>query len=215
MIYTKPSFHIVRFVVLLMLGSAFGCTDGSNEAESNIRGGNTAMLADRGKRLSPPPVSQALLYRAAITSGLQLEDEAESLLVQYRETLLGNLFLEHYMSSRVMVTMDEIRDHYVTNRSAYQRQNDQVRVLHFLLPDIDGATSVKVSLLEYDPDVRSSLLGAHGVVPTTISPGDLPASLDALLFGSSRPRGVLGPINTHFGFHVLEVLEFFPKTSRT
>tara|TARA_Y100000590_G_scaffold465099_1_gene636374 strand:+ start:41803 stop:42582 length:780 start_codon:yes stop_codon:yes gene_type:complete len=213
MIVANYSVRVVRFAFLVMLSLIFGCANGTNEEGVTARGGKATVFVDRGKGLPPAPASQKLLYRAAVTSGLHIEDEMESLLLQYQEVLLGNLFLEHYMNSRLVVTMDEIREHYVANRSAYQRKNDQVRVLHFLLPSVDDATSVKVSLLEYDAAVRSSLLRAHGVVPTTISPGDMPASLNAILFGSSRPRGVLGPINTHFGFHVLEVLEFFPKAS--
>ena len=213
MVFSKYSVRVVRLVFILILGLTFGCTDGSSGVEAKTRGRDAAVLINQGKSLFSAPVSQKLLYRAAVASGLQLESEMESLLLQYRKTLLGNLFLEHYVSSRIVVNVDEIRDHYMANRSAYQRQKDQARVLHFLLPTIDGATSVKVSLLEYNASLRSSLLETHAVVPTTISPGDLPVSLDALLFGSSRPRGVLGPIGTNFGFHVLEVLEFFPKGS--
>ena len=58
-----------------------------------------------------------------------------------------------------------------------------------------------------------SLLREHGVSPLTVSPGDLPQSLDLLLFGSSPARGVLGPEKTSFGYHVLEVLGFFPEGS--
>ena len=203
MISGKYNRHVFRFLFLLVLGATFGC------ASDRDSGGTE--LVGQGKRVVPTP--QKLLYRAAMTSGLQLEEHMESLVFQYRETLLANLFLEHYMSSRVVVTMDEIRDHYVTNRPTNQRQDDQVRVLHFLLSGVDEATSVKVSLLEYDPGGRSSLLEAHGVVPTTVSPGDMPPSLEVLLFGLSAPRGVLGPIKTPLGFHVLEVLEFFPSGS--
>lgn len=214
MIHIKQSVLLLRFFFLLMLSAVFGCADSSNEEDASSQHSLTAEPVDQGKGLSPPaPEAQKLLYRAAMASGLQLQDEMESLLMQYREVLLGNLFLEHYVSPRVMVTMDEIRDQYVANRSTYQRQKDQVRVLNFLLPSVGEATSVKVSLLKFDADVRSSLLEQYGVMPTTLSPGDMPASLDALLFGSSRPRGVLGPIGTPFGLHVLEVLEFFPKNS--
>lgn len=213
MIYIKDSVRAVCFLFLPMLGATFGCEDKTNNVEAGAQGGVPVRLVDQKKPLSPAPLSQKLLYRAAMAHGLQLGGEAESLILQYRETLLGNLFLEHYVSSRVVVTMEEIRDQYVANRSAYQRQSDQVRVLNFLFPGVDEATSVKVALLKYDAGVRSSLLEQHGVVPTTLSPGDMPASLDALLFGPSRPRGVLGPVGTPFGLHVLEVLEFFPKNS--
>jgi hypothetical protein len=202
-----------RPVLSLFLGAVLGCVDGSGGEKNRVESQGGAVAVDSSVSLTSSPVAQNLLYRAASANGLRLESEMEVLVLQYREALLGNLFLEHYMSSRVSVTMDEIRDHYVTNRPAYQRRGNQVRVLHFLLADVDKATSVKVALLQYDAAVRSSLLEEHAVVPSTVSPGDMPTPLDALLFGDSPPRGVLGPIGTQFGFHVIEVLEFFPKNS--
>ena len=203
----------VHAVLFLLLGATLGCADGSGGEKERVENQSGESVVDSSASLSSSPVAQNLLYRAAAANGLRLESEMEALLLQYREALLGNLFLEHYMSSRVSVTMDEIRDHYVASLPAYQRRVSRVRLLHFLLPDIDNATSVKVALLQYDAAVRSSLLEEHAVVPSTISPGDMPVALDALLFGSSTPRGVLGPIGTQFGFHVIEVLEFFPKNS--
>ena len=76
-----------------------------------------------------------------------------------------------------------------------------------------SAVKIKRALLQYDAELRASLLSEHGVSPVTISPGELPQNLDLLLFGSSTPRGVLGPEQTSFGYHVLEVLEFFPESS--
>ena len=156
---------------------------------------------------------QKLLYRAAVESGLLNEGSVEGLVVDYRESLYGNLFLENYLSSRIEISLEEIRVYYLTNRLSYLRHSNEVQVIQFLTQKEASAIRIKRTLLQYDADLRLSLLEEHGVSPTTVSPGELPQSLDLLLFGSSVPRGVLGPKKTSFGYHVLEVLEFFPEGS--
>ena len=159
------------------------------------------------------PSRQALLYWAAVENGFQNEVSVNRLVDNYRERLYGNLFLEHYLSSRIEISMDEIREYYMTNRFSYVRQSNQVRLIQFLTQSAGSAIKIKQTLLQYDAELRTSLLGEHGVLPVTVSPGDLPRGLDLLLFGSSAPRGVLGPVKTSFGYHVLEVQEFFPEGS--
>ena len=160
-----------------------------------------------------PPGEQTLLYWAAVENGFQKEVSVDQLIVDYRERLYGNLFLEHYLSSRIEITMDEIREYYLINRFSYVRQSSQVRLIQFLTQSVASAIKIKQTLLQYDAELRTSLLREHGVFPVTFSPGDLPHSLDLLLFGSSAPRGVLGPVKTSFGYHVFEVQEFFPEGS--
>ena len=159
------------------------------------------------------PNQKSLLYKAAVESGLQNEVSVEGLVNDYRENLYGNLFLEHYLSSRVEISMDKIREHYIANRFSYVRRSNQIQLIQFLTTNEGSAIKIKRTLLQYDAELRVSLLREHGVSPITVSPGDLPQSLDFLLFGSLSPRGVLGPIKTSFGYHVLEVLEFFPEGS--
>ena len=159
------------------------------------------------------PDQQSLLYKAAVESGLQNEASVEGLVDDYRENIYGNLFLEQYLSSRIEISMDKIREHYIANRVSYLRRSNQVRLIQFLTQNEGSAIKIKRTLLQYDAELRVSLLREHGVSPITVSPGDLPQSLDLLLFGSSLARGVLGPKKTPFGHHVLEVLEFFPEGS--
>jgi len=159
------------------------------------------------------PDHQNLLYKAAVESGFQDEMSVEGLVNNYRENLYGNLFLEHYLSSRIEISMDKIREHYIANRFSYVRRSNQVLLIQFLTQNEASAIKIKRTLLQYNGELRVSLLREHGVSPITVSPGALPQSLDVLLFGSSPARGVLGPEKTSFGYHVLEVLEFFPEGS--
>ena len=170
------------------------------------------LAANKTKRGALPD-HRVLLYKAAVENGFQDETSVERLVNDYRESLYGNLFLEHYLSSRIEISMDKIREHYIANKFSYVRRSNQFQLIQFLTQNEASAIKIKRSLLQYDAERRVSLLREHGVSPITVSPGDLPQSLDVLLFGFSPARGVLGPEKTSLGYHVLEVLEFFPEGS--
>ena len=107
--------------------------------------------------------------------------------------------------------MDEIRDHYLSNRDTYRRTTKEVRVLSFLVLKVEDATKVKAGLLQYNADIRASLIEKYRAAPATLSPGDMSLEIDSLLFGSIRPRGIIGPIETSQGFYLFDVLEVFSK----
>ena len=205
---SRTFFFSLFFLLLFFTFSRCTRKDGHDSAVSK------ALSTDRPVRAGGAALSgQKLLYRAAAENGLQNEASVEMLVGEYRENLYGGLFLEQYLSSRIEVSLDKIREHYIANRLSYVRQSNEVRLIHFLTQNEVSAVKIKQALLQYDAELRASLLSEHGVSPVTISPGELPQNLDLLLFGSSTPRGVLGPEQTPFGYHVLEVLEFFPESS--
>ena len=196
------------FLLLVFAFSRCARKDGYDAAVS--RGSSTDKLVGKdGVVLS----EQKLLYRAALESGLLNQASVEVLVDEYRENLYGGLFLEDYLSSRIEISLDKIREHYIENRLSYLRQSNEVRLIHFLTKNELSAVKIIQALLQYNAELRASTLSEHGVSPITVSPGELPQKLDFLLFGSSSPRGVLGPEQTSFGYHVLEVLEFFPEGS--
>ena len=199
---------------MLLVFTFTGCTrkDGRDTSvDSAVSGGFSANKHNR-KGVGQPG-QHNLLYKAAVKRGLQNEASVESLVNDYRESLYGSLFLEHYLSSRIEISMDKIREHYIANRLSYVRRSSQVRLIQFLTQNEVSAIKIKHTLLQYDAEPRMSLLREHGVSPITVSPGDLPQNLDLLLFSSSLSRGVLGPKKTSFGYHVLEILDFFPEGS--
>ena len=199
---------------LLIVFTFTSCTrkDGRDSSvDPAVSGG---FSANKHNRKGVGPLDQQnLLYKAAVESGLQNEASVKGLVEDYRETIYGNLFLEHYLSSRIETSMENIRKHYIENRFSYVRRSNEVRLIQFLTPNKSSAIKIKQTLLQYDAELRVSLLREHSVSPVTVSPGDLPQNLDLLLFRSSPTRGVLGPEKTSFGYHVLEVQEFFPEGS--
>tara|TARA_B100000029_G_scaffold151839_1_gene146933 strand:- start:24530 stop:25297 length:768 start_codon:yes stop_codon:yes gene_type:complete len=157
--------------------------------------------------------AQALLYLAYEKSGENYDDSVDVLVQKYREALLGNLFWEEYQSTRISVDMEEIRSYYLTNRVRFQRTTNQLRLLSFVLTDVETALSVKQVLEQNNPKTRMTIIADHGVSPSTISPGVMPQAIDEILFNSVFRRGVIGPIESNLGFHVFELLDFFPSGS--
>ena len=210
MFFSRPTTLFSSLFFLLLIFTFSGCT----QKEGGDTSANSTLSVDRhNTKDGALPDRQNLLYKAAVESGLQNDTSIEGLVNDYRKNLYGNLFLEHYLSSRIEISMEKIREHYIENRVSYVRQSNQVRLIQFLTQNEASAIKIKRALLRYDAELRASLLREHGVSPVSVSPGDLPQSLDLLLFGFSTPRGVLGPEKTSFGYHVLEVLEFFPEGS--
>ena len=105
-----------------------------------------------------PPDQQSLLYKAAVESGLQNKASVEGLVDDYRENIYGNLFLEHYLSSRIEISMDKIREHYLANRFSYVRRTNQFRLIQFLTQNEASAIEIKRTLLQYDAELRVALL---------------------------------------------------------
>ena len=203
-------FHSTAFFFVFLVFTFSGCARKESGDTSNSGVFSSDKQNTKGGVL---PSQQNLLYKAAVESGFPNEASVEKLVDDYRKRLYGNLFLEHYLSSKIEISMEEIRVYYLTNRSSFLRHSNQVRAIQFLTQKEASAIKIKRTLLQYDAELRLSLFEEHGVSPATVSPGELPKSLDLLLFGSSVPRGVLGPEKTSFGYHVFEVQEFFPEGS--
>ena len=141
------------------------------------------------------------------------DENTEFLVQQYREALLGGLFWEHYQSSRISVNIGEVRTHYINNRARFKRVTNQLRVLSFLLNTLEEADSIKTALSQRNPTIRSTIIQTYKASPKTVSPGSFPQQADAVLFKNDERWGVVGPVESKLGFHVFEVLDFFPAGS--
>ncbi|MEE9167823.1 MAG: peptidyl-prolyl cis-trans isomerase [Candidatus Neomarinimicrobiota bacterium] len=220
-----------RVLPCLVLGSFLAitaCEKNPEELDYVARIGETLFTeADLQKALPPKSSSlgraslvedaihqwaeRELLFREAVHKGLDQDMDLERRIDNYRKSLYGSTFLDIYLSDRVLVSTDEVREHYTKNRDAFRRAVPEAQVSHFLLPTEDEAADVKKRLLSYDGEVRQNLLASHRVDIKTVRKGQLVPELDRQLFGSRQPRGVLGPVRTAYGFHVLEVLDLYPE----
>ncbi len=184
----------------------FGCITENKSKDKNISYGEPASFQN-------PSRVNTLLYMAYQTGRGDYAENTEFLVQEYREALLGGLFWEHYQSSRISVNIEEVRTHYINNRARFKRATNQLRVLSFLLNTLEEADSIKIALSQQNPTIRSSLIQAYKASPNTVSPGVFPQQVDKVLFKNDDPKGVVGPVESRFGFQVFEVIDFFSAGS--
>ncbi|MFQ6673224.1 MAG: peptidyl-prolyl cis-trans isomerase [Fidelibacterota bacterium] len=185
------------------------------------RPGLEAMLPERSSLDSSEVVLQTierwanreLLYREAVRKGLSRDPSLQRQVDDYEKTLYGAKFLDQYLTPRMVVTAQEVRDYYKRNRILFQRKKPEARLLHFLLSSKETALDVKRALLRYEGAVRQELLRTYRVQVNLVSPGDMIPELDRAIFTSRQLRGVVGPVRSPHGYHVLEVLDFYPADS--
>ena len=157
--------------------------------------------------------TRELLYLEAVNEGLTKDMDLEHTVADYRKSLYGSAFLDIYLSNAVLVTRDEITHFYKTSRSSFRRHKPEVRVLHFILGTQEEALEVRSLLLRYDGATRQNLINDYLIDVKTVPQGDLLPELDREIFGLPQPRGVLGPVESRHGYHVMEILEFYPQNS--
>lgn len=227
MVRSKPL--LIRLLALSAFSVFLGCTKSLPKEDVVAQVGESvltketlrAMLPTYSIKDSASVVRQAierwahreLLYRAAVQKGLHKDVVLDNQLEDYRKTLYGTAYVDLYLSNKILVTTDEVRDYYKKHRELFRRRSHEVKLVHFLLKSREEALKVKRALLRYEGAVRQELLSSHHVEVRSVSQGDMIPDLDKALFKFPQPRGVVGPIRSRHGYHVVEVLDAFPAKS--
>ena len=184
----------------------FGCNTENKSKNKNVSHGEPGTVQSSSR-------VNKLLYMAYQKNGGGYTENTELLVQQYREALLGGLFWEQYQSSRISVNIDEVRTHYINNRGRFKRVTNQLRVLSFLLNTLEEADSIKNALSQRNSTIRSTIIQTYKASPKTVSPGSFTQEVYEVLFKNNEREGVVGPVESKLGFHVFEVLDFFPAGS--
>lgn len=138
-------------------------------------------------------------------------DSIEEMISLYEKVLYGNVYLENYLKDKVFVSMKEIREYYLNNKFDFIRKNDQLLVLHFTTENVDEAKKVGLALSKKDGDVKLKTMKEYDIIYSKLKKGDLPKTLDNIVFSSFSKSRVVGPIKTDFGYHVVEVVDYLKK----
>jgi parvulin-like peptidyl-prolyl isomerase len=89
----------------------------------------------------------------------------------------------------------------------FRHKNDGARIMHFFTSTDTIASFIFDTLNITDESIdRKELLANYQVDVSTVEKGSLVDELDNALFSSTRSRNVIGPIQTEYGFHVIEIL---------
>ena len=134
-------------------------------------------------------------------------DSLEQKVSDYRKFLYGNLFLEKHLKERIFVDMNEIRKYYFENKFNFIRKDDLLLVAHFISKDVEEAKKVGLALSKKDGSTKLETMKKFSIIYSKVKKGDLPPTLDNIVFSSYTKGRVVGPIKTDFGYHVVEIID--------
>ncbi|MCK5682938.1 peptidyl-prolyl cis-trans isomerase, partial [bacterium] len=122
-------------------------------------------------------------------------------------------YLDFYLSEKISVSDEEIVKYYNENRSSYKLSHARARIVHYLFDNTDDANSSKRILLYGDLNQKNELTERFFPEKKLVSEGSLISLLDKEIFNSGKRNKIIGPLKSEFGYHVIDLLERFPKDS--
>ena len=159
-------------------------------------------------------VNDAIIFQEAKKIGL---DKDRLLLNKSRDyfiKLVVSSFLETKTSSVSNLTKESVRGYYKDNISGFMRATDEAVLHHFIIDNISEAREIRKKLIRKNSgETIDELFSIYGVDTETAKKGRLIKELDDVIFRNDD-LGVMGPIVTNKGFHVIDVLKKNKKGSR-
>lgn len=160
-------------------------------------------------------VNREVLFQSALRADLDRDSLMNHKIEQYRKDVLGQAFLESIILQDDPISGASIKNYYEQNKSSFKRPEDGSHIYHFVYNSLEEAQSVTRGLLNPSPGFdRKTLFTSHRVDATVVYKGALIKPLDDVLFSSRNRSKVLGPIQSRYGYHVIEVLNKFSAGSQ-
>lgn len=138
-------------------------------------------------------------------------DSIEQLVSLYEKVLYGNVFLEKHLKDKIYVSMEEIREYYLNNKFEFVRKDNELLVLHFISRKVEEAKKVGLALSKKEGNIKLNTMKDYNIIYSKLKKGDLPQTLDNIVFSSFSTGRIIGPIKTDFGYHVVEVVDYLKK----
>ena len=159
-------------------------------------------------------VNDAILFQEAKKIGL---DKDKLLLNKSRDffiKLVVSSYLETKTASVSGLTNESLRGYYKENISGFMRATDEAILRHFITDNISEAREIRKKLIRKNSgETIDELFSVYGVDTETVKKGRLIKELDDVVFRDEN-LGVVGPIVTNKGFHVIDILKKNKKGSR-
>lgn len=223
-------FALIVFITIIFIMDWYSCSKSTElQMEGVAKVGNSILSESELESLLPSVpfplsdenkletinnwVKNELLYQEALKLGLAKDLLLKKKVENYEKSVLSMAYLDIHLADKVSVTTEEIRNYYQDNRASFVRKSDNIKVVHFLLNSQKEAVEVKENLLSYKGTTRQKLLSKYNADIRMVSKGTILPELEKELFQNKRSSGVVGPIKTNRGFHVLEILGSYPAQS--
>ena len=156
-------------------------------------------------------INQEILAQSAtennIVDNITISNNIES----YRRELLASIYLEDKYRQIPFISEGEIIDFYNQNIENFVRDKKQIRAYHFLFDTKESAIDLMGALISSDDESKARLLNNYQGTLRTFGRDDVIEEISSAAFGSRRD--IVGPIQTEYGYHILQILDRFDEES--
>ena len=162
-------------------------------------------------------VDGELMFQAAANRGLLNEQRLLDSRDQYYKKIVVGALLETASSMTGDVSNDDVRSYYDSFSSGFVRHENEA-LIH-LFKAIRLSDAKKITSILRKKNKKSSkekideLFSTFDVEIKTVTKGQLIKELDLPIFKTNK-LGVVGPIKTGVGFHVVDVIDRYKKGSQ-
>lgn len=217
-----------QYFLILFVSFFIGC-EKHNEDNSVVlaRVNNQVLTVNTLERLLPAKnrsdtllrsfikswVNNSLLYEAAKQKGFEKDQKLLDARDLYFKQIISNAYLESIVTMSIDISNDEIRQRYEQRKSSFMRQEKQASVVVFSLDTHKEASTIKKQLKKKKSgSERQELIRTYGVQSQLVTKGYLIKELDNAIF-TSRAKSITGPIRAQNKYHIIQVLNIYPKGS--
>ena len=159
-------------------------------------------------------INNELLYQAATAMGVPLDSKLKDTIKKTSRALTIKTYMDLLSHGSLKITNQEIKEYYNKNKEQFFRHKLATRINHFIFSDKKEATKIKAALKKYKHGARrDELFINHRVFSGIVTKGALNETLDKLIFTKRKKRNIVGPLDLKNKFHLIEILETFPRGS--
>ena len=223
--FARKMYNKITF--LLAAAFLFGCLQKKNSTVGVAASVNDVFLTEtvlRGALAANPDIranehinawiNNELLYQAALGMGVPLDIKLKSTINKISRHLTIKTYIDLVCSGSLKITNQEIKEYYNKNKEQFLRHRLAARINHFIVSDKKEATKIKSILAKHKPGTkRDELFINHRVFSDIVIKGTLNEALDKLIFTKRKKKKLVGPLGLKNKFHLVEILETFPKGS--
>ena len=159
-------------------------------------------------------INNELLYQAAVRMDVPLDIKLKATINKISRSLTIKTYIDLLCNGSLKITNQEIKEYYNKNKEQFFRHKLATRINHFIFSDKKEATKIKTALKKYKHGARrDELFINHRVFSGIVTKGALNETLDKLIFTKRKKKNIVGPLDLKNKFHLIEILETFPKGS--
>ena len=154
------------------------------------------------------------LVSAASEDGFVLDEKTQKTLEQQRRNVLGRLYLESAINSRVSVSMGEVEKYYKKTKGQHLRQSREFLFLRFSASSLDSAKIIRKRLdSATGPGADETIAGLvelFGPTRELVEENKIKKSIKSQLLRRNGAPASVGPVSwgeRHVVFHLVRVYE--------